>query len=183
MDTRLIVRPNIADLSFQLFDRPLHPELVESLACHRFAREDYRLAVHLTPAGHLLEWHRQGATITELLAHQDDDLPDSRQVFAHRLGGERSERFVGSGGLCYQVCFSVERQPERVFLRTNAELRRDAEKDGIIRVLRPKDRLSYPPLSFLDLQARLGSVLIHSYHTFPDEHAIVKVQTLVEFSA
>jgi hypothetical protein len=36
------------------------------------------------------------------------------------------------------------------------------------------------PLSYLDVQARTGSLLIHSYHTFPDEYAVVKSQTLIE---
>jgi hypothetical protein len=33
------------------------------------------------------------------------------------------------------------------------------------------------------LQSRPGSLLIHVYHTFPDDYAVVKTQSLIEFPA
>ena len=69
------VRPRVADLEFRLYDRPLHPELFEVLASRRVERDGYRLAVHITPTGHVLDCVHGSARLTEATATADQDLP------------------------------------------------------------------------------------------------------------
>jgi hypothetical protein len=177
---QLKLRPSVSDLTFQVYDAPIHPEFISSLCTRTFERDGYRLRVHLTAAGHMLEWHGKRTTIVELLTDQSTPLPEQHQLFCHRIGPERSEQFRPSASICYLTCFQVERMVAEVFFHYQDELRRDAQKTGLLYVLRPHDRLGLSPLSYMDLQARSDSLVIHTYHTFPDEYAVVKVQTLVE---
>lgn len=180
MANSLVLRPCTTNLTFQVFDRPLHPELVESVAVREFCRDGYRLKLHLTAAGHLISWRWGGFTLVEVLAEQSHPLPESRQLFAHRVGGERTERHHPTEAISYQTCFQVERMSPEIFYHMSDELRSDGENNGVFHTLQTADRLGLSPISYVDLQARPGSVLVHVYHTYPDEYAIVKTQTLIE---
>lgn len=176
----VIYRPCVTDLTFQVFDWPVHPELIETMLVRSFARDGYTLKLHLTPAGHLVEWRRGNLTLVEVLADQSRPLPEHRQLFAHRVGGERSERHSPNSSVSYQTCFQLERLPAEVFFHQHDEIRHDGEKTGVFHLLRPLDRLGLSPMSYVDLQARPNSLIIHVYHTYPEEYAIVKTQTLIE---
>lgn len=183
MDRReATTRPCVSDLTFQVFDRAVHPEFIDSRLVRSFDREGSRLQLHLTPAGHVLSWRLGTLTLVEVLGDQSQPFPEVGQLFAHRVGGERSECHSPKEKVSYQTCFQLERLPEQVFFSVHDELRRDGEKNGVLHQLSPRDRLGFSPLSFVDLQARPGSIIVHVYHTYPDELAIVKSQSLIEFS-
>ena len=180
MGKQLIARPEITNLSFQVYDRPVHPELIESLASHRFERDGYELTLHLTVAGHVVQWQWNDVTLIEILADQETPLPEHRQLFAHRVGGERSEMHAPSEAVSYQTCFQSERLPATVFYHMHDELRHDGESNGVLFLMPPNDRLGLAPVSYVNLQAREGSLILHAYHTYPCEYAIVKSQTLID---
>lgn len=180
MYNELVTRPGVMELTFQVFDRSVHPELIESVVTRRFERDAIKVKICLTPAGHLIEWRGGDLTLVETLADQCQPMPEQRQLFAHRVGGERSEAFAPSDRFSYQTCFQLERLPPLLFQKMHDELRRDGERNGILHLFHANDRLGFSPLSFVDLQARPGSILVHVYHTYPDDYAIVKSQSLVE---
>ena len=181
MSTWLHERPLTGELAFHLYDRFVHPEFIDSLACQRFEKEGYLLDVHLTTAGHAIRWRFGKIAITEVLAEQDSPLPENGQLFTHRIAGERSETFQIEEKISYQTCFQVERLSPTLFFRVQDELTADSDKATVFHSLRPKDRLGLSPISSIELQCRPGSLIAHSYHTFPDEFAIVKTQTLIDF--
>lgn len=178
----IALRPSTANLIFQVFDRSVHPELFESLVCQNFERDGYHLKLRLTPAGHVLEWRRNGLMLVEVLADQTRPLPEQRQVFAHRVGGERLESHSPQDRISYQTCFQLERLAPKYFFHFHDELRESAASDGVLHLLQPNDRLGLSPLSYVDLQCRPGSLLVHVYHTFPEEFAVVKSQSIIEMS-
>ena len=180
MQRQLIARPEVTSLTFQVFDRALHPELIDRLASRSFERNGARLTLHLTTAGHVIEWRWRSFTLVEILADQSNPLPEHRQLFAHRVGGERSELHTPCENVSYQTCFQSERLPAEVYYRLHDELRDEGERGGVLHLMQPNTRLGLAPVSYVDLQARPDSVLIHAYHTYPDEHAIVKTQSLIE---
>jgi hypothetical protein len=98
VESELISRPTVAELSFQLYDRSVHPELIERLVSRGFERDGYSLRLDLTPAGHLFEWRWKKVILVELLANQSQPLPENRQLFTHRgssvlpLSGRASPR-------------------------------------------------------------------------------------------
>jgi hypothetical protein len=181
VDKNVSSRPCVTDLTFQVYDRAVHPEFFETRMMRAFERDGSQLRLHLTSAGHALVWQLGSFHLVEILGDQACALPEVGQLFVHRVGGERSECHFPRESLSYQTCFQLERLPEEIFFHVHDELRRDGEKNGVLHQLRPNDRLGFSPISFADLQARPGSLLIHVYHTYPDEFAIVKSQTLIEF--
>lgn len=180
MASSLIFRPPVTDLTYQVFDRPFHPELIDALSTRTFERDGYLLRLHLTAAGHVVEWRLGRFHLVEVLGDADQKTPEHGQLFAHRVGGERSECVTPSAQVSYQTCFQLERVPRGIYHHLDGELRHDSRQNGVLQVLSPHDRLGLSPLSYVDLQARKNSLVIHTFHTFPSDYAIVKSQTLID---
>ena len=61
-----LVRPPVAELVFQLFGKPLHPELFDILAARRLEREDYQLRIWITRTGHVISFENEDVLLTEV---------------------------------------------------------------------------------------------------------------------
>ena len=60
----LSLRPKAGELVFQLFGRPLHPELFEPCGARSFDRGGYAVTVAITSGGHVVTWRHGGLTLT-----------------------------------------------------------------------------------------------------------------------
>ena len=176
----VFVRPRVAELVFRLYDRPLHPELFDAVAVRRVEANGVRVTARLTPTGHVLEWTDGKATLTELTATDDPDLPEKGRRLAHRLGGGRGGRCELAGGVRYQVSSQVEILPSEQFVRVHEELRADGARKGLVSAGRCGDRLGLAPLGVVIAEALRGGLAVSAFHTFPDELAVVKTQSLIE---
>jgi hypothetical protein len=174
------VRPQVAELVFRLYDRPLHPELFDVLATRRVERGGARLAVHITRTGHVLQWAHGPTRLTEATATADQELPETGRRLAHRLGGERTGRCELAPGVRYQVSSQVEVLPPEQFLHVHEELRADGERKGLLFHFRPGNRLGLSPLGVVIVEALPACLSLAAFHTFPDEFAVVKTQSLIE---
>src|SRR5262245_36068307 len=110
-----IVRPRVADLVFQLYGRPLHPELFEILAQRKIRREDYELTVRITPTGHVISWENADVFLTEVAATLDQPLPEKRRLLSYRLRGEHGGKLTCAHGVSYQASFQVEVLAPEIF--------------------------------------------------------------------
>ena len=88
----LIVRPKVAELVFQVFGRPLHPELFEVCSSQVVERGEYRAKIDITRTGHVVAWRHAGLTLTEVATSAHHPLPQRRRLMSHRLRGQRSDR-------------------------------------------------------------------------------------------
>jgi hypothetical protein len=70
------VRPPVCDLVFQLYGRPLHPELFDILAMRTIHRDDYKLTVRVTRTGHVITWENADVCLTEVAAAADCSTTD-----------------------------------------------------------------------------------------------------------
>jgi hypothetical protein len=175
------VRPPVAELVFRLYDRPLHPELFDVLAARRVDRDGYRLCVAVTRTGHTLTWTRGAACLCEVTATADQELPSVGRRLGHRLGGgERTGRWDPAPGVCYYVNSQVEVLPPEQFLHAHEELLADGAHRGLVTHVRPHHRLGLSPLGVVIVEALPRCLSVSAFHTFPDEFAIVKTQSLIE---
>ncbi len=174
------VRPPVSDLIFQLYGRPLHPELFDILAVRTIRREDYTLIVRITRTGHVISFENNDVFLSEVTAVADQDLPQGRRLLHHRLRCEQSTRLKCAHGIHYQASFQVEVLPPEIFHRIHDEILADGTKRGLIHHLPVADHLSLPPLGFISAEARLGCLLLTTFHTFPDECTVVKTLSLIE---
>jgi hypothetical protein len=174
----LTVRPKIAELVFQLYGRPLHPELFEICSSQQIARGDYEAKIQVTTTGHLVTWRHAGLTLTEVTTAAHHPLPERRRLMSYRLKGNRSDRVQCRGGIEYQTSFQLEPVDPEVFWTFQEELCRDGQKNGLLHRFNSNGRLSLGALSYIHAESRARTLLVQAFHTFPEDYAIVKSQSL-----
>ena len=174
------VRPRVADIVFRVFDRPLHPELFDVLACRTVTRDGYALTARLTRTGHALGWTDGRVRLEEVTATADMELPESGRRLAHRFEGSRGGR-TQLGGVRYQVSTQLEVLAPEQFVHVHEELALDGARKGLVFHTRGGNRLGLPPLGVLIATAVPSGLSVSAFHTFPDEFAIIKTQSLIEW--
>jgi hypothetical protein len=175
-----LLRPRVSDLVFQVYDRPLHPELFDILAVRKLTREDYDLTVRITRTGHAITWENRDLHLTEVAAAADQPLPENRCLLQYRLRGEHSDTLARRHGITYQMSFQVEVLSPEIFLHIHDEILNDGGKRGLLHNFQPHHRLALAPLGFVAAETRAGCLFLSSFHTFPDENTVVKTQSLIE---
>ena len=175
-----LVRPLVRDLVFQLFGRPLHPELFDIVAQRRLKHEDYEVLVRITRTGHVVSWENADVHVTEVTAAADQPLPEKRRLLTFRLREERTAALPLAHGVHYQMSFQVETLPPDLFHHVHDEILSDGSKRGLLHHFRNHQRFGVDPLGFLTVEARPGCLFLSSFHTFPGEYTVVKTQSLIE---
>jgi hypothetical protein len=176
----LSVRPKVAELAFRLYGRSLHPELFEVHRSRVVDRGGYSAKIDITSAGHVITWRYKGLTLTEVAASAQHPMPQKRRLLSLPLKGERNDRVECRGGVVYQVNFQLEPVAPQVFWTFQEELTRDAEHQGLLHTFDASGRMAMGAISYINVGTRNRSLLIQAFHTFPDDYAIVKSQSLFQ---
>ena len=176
----LTVRPKVAELVFQLYGRPLHPELFEVYRTRSVKRGDYQAKIDITGAGHVVTWRYAGLTLTEVATSAHHPLPERRRLLSYRLKGERNDGVECRGGVSYQVNFQLEPVEPEVFWTFQEELSRDSQRQGMLHRFDSSGRMALGAISYINIETRNRSLLVQAFHTFPDDYAIVKTQSLIQ---
>ena len=179
MTTRFHLRPPVEEMVFQLYGRPLHPELFDLLATRRIEQRDFTLDLWLTTAGHAISWHGPQQHLTEVVAG-GPDLPDWGQLINHRLQGERCDKRNNLDGVCYQVSFQVESLLPNQFLSVHQEILADGGREGLMHSFTTNHRWSLSPVDAIFVDDLERGLLLTCFHTFPDEYTVIKSQSLIE---
>ena len=177
---RLTVRPKVAELVFRLYGRPLHPELFEIFCSRTVSRAGYRAKIDITSTGHVMTWRYSGLTLTEVVTSARPPLPERRRLMSYRLKGQRHDRVECRGGVTYDVGFQLEPVEPEVFWTYQEELTRDGQYQGMFHKFDSSGRMALGAISYINVQTRSRSLMIQAFHTFPDDYAIVKSQSLIE---
>ena len=176
----LTVRPKVAELTFQLYGRPLHPELFQMFETCTIERGGYTAKIDITNAGHVVTWRYAGLTLTEVAASAHHPLPKMRRLLSYGLKGHRTDRVECRGGACYQMSFQLEQAAPEVFWTFQRELADQGQRQGMLHRFDSGGRIALGALSYVNLEARSRSLLIQAFHTFPDDYAIVKSQSIFQ---
>lgn len=174
-----VARPRVADLVFQVYGKPLHPELFDILAHRRVEHEDAVVHVRITGAGHVVSWENADVLVTEI-AEVDRQLSEQRRLMRFRMRGEHVCSLECGHGISYQTSFQVETMSPTTFQNFHDEIAADGEKSGLIHHFHTSHRWALSPLGFLKVEAKPRCLLVSAFHTFPDENTVVKSQTLIE---
>jgi len=174
------VRPAVGDLVFQLYGRPLHPELFDIVAERRIKRPDYTLIVRITRTGHVVSWENDDVHLTEVTAAADPYLTDRRRLLHYKMRQEQTTRLTCAHGIHYEASFQVEVLSPEIFIHIHDEILADGAKRGLLHNFSCQQRFGIAPLGFLSAEGRPGCLVITSFHTFPNEHTVVKTQSLIE---
>ena len=174
-----LTRPRVADLVFQAYGRPLHPELFDILAQRRVEHEDAVIHVRITRTGHVFSWENADVLVTEI-TDVDQQFSEKRRLMHFRMRGEHACTLPCGYGITYQTSFQVEAMTPETFQHFHDEIVVDGDRTGLIHHFHANQRWSLSPLGFLKVEAKPRCVLVSAFHTFPDEYTVVKSQTLIE---
>ena len=110
-------RLRVADLTFQVFGRYLHPDWFVSNVHRRFSGGSWEADVRLVEGGHVVTWKFGGIRISEVLSGPETTLPEPGLLFHSAVRNEKSASFQPASNCEYQTCFEVERVSPEIFLR------------------------------------------------------------------
>ena len=176
-----LIRPKVSDLVFRLYERPLHPELFEVLKSRALTRDGYTLNVRLTRTGHVLSWTDGRVHLEEVTATGEMELPDSGQRLAHDFRSSRNSHCELSGSIRYRISSQLEVLPLEQFLHFHEELQQEGARKGMVFHCKTGNRIGPSPLGVVIVQTVSSGLSTSAFHTFPDELAIVKTQSLIEW--
>ena len=175
-----VVRPKVAELVFQVYGRALHPELFEVHQSRVVERGGYQARIDITNAGHVVTWRYDGITLAEVAAAANHPLPQRRRLISHQLRGQRTDCVNCRGGVTYQVGFQLEPVDAEIFWTFQQELVNEGERKGMLHTFESSGRVAMGAISYINVEARNRCFLVQAFHTFPDDFAIVKSQSLYE---
>jgi hypothetical protein len=177
------VRPKITELAYQLYGRSLHPELFDIYQTRRVERGGYKATIQITSVGHLVSWQYGGLTLTEVSAGVQHPLPQLRRLMSHRLKGERTDRMEIRPGLTYEMRFSLEPADATKFAAYQRELTLQATRQGMLQQFEPAGRFETGALSYVNVDSRDKVLCVQAFHTFPDDCALLKIQSWYRLGA
>lgn len=173
----LSVRPRVAELAFHLLGRSLHPELYTIHKTRRIERSGYELKLEITNSGHVTTWIGGGQVLTEVCSSAHQPLPSRRQLISHRIQGKRFETHECRGGATYRTMFHLESIAPEVFFALQQELFSGPAPEGLVHRFDASGRLAIGAFSYIHIDSRARSTMVQAIHTFPDDHAILKVES------
>jgi hypothetical protein len=119
-------------------------------------------------------------TLTEVCTSAHHPLPERRRLLSYRLKGERSDGLECRGGVRYQMSFQLEPVEPEIFWTFQQELTRDSQRQGMLHRFDSSGRMALGALSYINVETRSRTLLVQAFHTFPDDYAIVKSQSLIQ---
>ncbi|MEM9643558.1 MAG: DUF2617 family protein [Planctomycetota bacterium] len=173
----LSVRPKVAELAFHVFSRSLHPELYVVHQSRRIERSKYEARIDITNCGHVVTWKCDGGIITEVATSARQPLPKRRCLLSKPLKGSRTETAECHGGVSYRTHFQLESVDPDMFWMVQKQLG-SGPTEGLMHRFDSSGRMAFGALSYVNIELRLGSMMVQAIHTFPDDYAIVKVESL-----
>jgi hypothetical protein len=173
------VRPDAADMMLRVFQRTVHPELLDIVGETRLNAGSVTATLRICTDGHSIEVRHGRAAITELAVSRLTPTPRQCCAVERRLIGYRTHT-VASGRLQYNCSYQLETVAPDVFLQLHRELEVDARKSTLSISLPGAQKTSPRCLSFLSCDLLRNGIVVHSYHTFPGNGAILRIQSLFE---
>ncbi len=176
-------RPNIDEVGFEIYDRPIHPEFFHILNRREFAIHAYRMRIiaAITRDGHVIEYRHPKFRVVEVLGSTTDERPISglsRKVkirHHHQFDNPIADQALCRFGLQKEVL------EQSIFERMQEEIATDARNSKLKAFFPSQERLESTAVSYLTVNTLPGAIAVQTFHTFPEDAGILKTQTLIEF--
>jgi hypothetical protein len=176
----LTTRPKVTELVFHLYGRSLHPELLTVQNARTYERGPYTAKVEITRCGHVVTLTRGDLVLTEVATSSTSPLPRQRRLLACPLRGRRTEKVTYRDQIQYEVDFQLEPVDPEVFWTFQQELTHDGIRKGLFHKFDSSGRISLGAVSYINVESRNKTFFVQAFHTFPDDCAIVKSQSLFQ---
>ena len=169
---------SLDELTFYLFDRPLHPELFNIYASRRFFQGDYEVIIWVTGCSHVVSVFSEGQCLSELICSPEQLLPRLGRREAFRFHGQRNHQCQWGRRFNYSMSFQTEQMSSNLFRSTHRDLTTAAKKRGLFVSFPQLARNDLAPFSYLDYEARCNELQVYAFHAFPEQSTVIKSQSL-----
>lgn len=170
----------VAELAFRVFNRAVHPDWFATRVHRRLSQDRWEADVRIIEGGHVVSFGAGPVRLTEVLCGPATPLPEPGLLFQSSIRAERSASLQAGGLVEFQTCFEAERVDGEIFRHLCDEVVADASRHGILHHFRTTNRLLPAPLTHIHIEPSVRGLAIQSFHTFPEECAIVRTQSLYE---
>ncbi len=172
-------RPDVADMVLRVFERAVHPELFDTICEQSIAVGCNSAKLRLSGHGHILEFRTRRGVITEVATSKHAPLPINMRMIDRRLIGYRTH-MIDTMGIRYHCSYQLEAVPLDVYLQLHREMECDARTATLATVIPGSSPCSPDCISMLKCDVLPEGLVVHAFHTFPDNAAVLRTQTLFE---
>ena len=177
------VRPDVSALSFMLYDRLLHPELFEQVTRRTVSSPNWEATISICRGGHLVVFRTLAGQLTEVAGHHSgEELPTRGQRVAFPIQSGRESTVEFPDDLRLHFSSHVDAVDAPVFTELHQELEGDLRNAWLAHEFASAQRLRPAPLSLIKVETHPESLLVHAFHTFPDNFAVLRTQSLYEIT-
>ena len=173
---------HVDSLRFFLFDRALHPELFEIVHGRSIVKSGYEARVWVTGCSHVISFHRERSSMTQVVADARQELPLRGRVLDVPFRGEKDHNSRQALGIHYMMNFQVESMSPTVYSRAHHDLARAGARRGLFVPFPAWMANGLTPFSFLDYDAKPNELHVFAFHAFPDKLTVVKCQSIFELA-
>ncbi len=171
----------VEELSFNLFQRPLHPELFQIYAERRLRTEKYEAVIWVTGCTHVVSVFAGNMCLTEVISAPGQMLPQRGLIERFHFRGSKSHKCTLSRGVSYMTDFQLEKMSPNLYRQSHTDLERFARNRGIFVKFPDCEIGGLQPFCYVDFEARKSELHIHTFEAYPDQITIIKTQSLFDF--
>jgi len=171
----------VEELTFSLFQRPLHPELFQIYAGRHLKTEKYEALIWVTGCTHVVSVFADGACLSEVVSTPGQLLPNRGLIERFQFRGPRNHKCTLSRGISYMTDFQIEKMSSNLYLQSHNDLERFARNRGLFIKFPELEVGRLQPFCFVDFEARRTELHIHTFSAYPDQVTMIKTQSLFDF--
>jgi hypothetical protein len=118
-------------LTFNLYQRPVHPELFKIYAKRRIKTAGYEADVWITGCTHVVTVHAGDTFLSEVMSSPGQMLPQQGLIERFQFRGPRSHKCTLSRAVSYMTDFQVEKMSPNLYRQSHLDLERFARNRGV----------------------------------------------------
>ena len=177
MSTRYVGR-RLHEVSFQLYDKVLHPEYFTVWKEKRLATASCRTTIWLVEGGHILSVATEEDAVTEVFAGLDWDLPERGRFTALPLADcTRKSYRRASGEIYYDMSFRVLRLSREEFLRKELEILSRKSPARLFSTFSEEPKGPSLPFSLVDYVPGPETLAARAVHSYPEEYTFIETRS------
>lgn len=171
----------VEELTFSLFQRPLHPELFQIYAKRELKSKKYEACIWVTGCTHVATVHFGDICLSEVVSTPGQVLPQRGLIERFQFRGPRSHKCTLNRGISYMTDFQVEKMSTNLYRQSHADLKRFARNRGLFVKFPTLEVDGLPPFCYIDFEAKQKELHVHTFAAYPDQVTMIKTQSLFEF--
>jgi len=170
----------VEQLTFSLFQRPLHPELFQIYASREVKTEHYQASIWLTGGTHVISVFCGKECLSEVISTPNQMLPSRGLMERFQFRGPRTHKSTLSRGISYMMDHQVEKMTPSLYRQSRADLERFSRNRGVFVNFPELEVGTLEPFCFVDFEARKHELHVQSFSAYPDQVTMVKTQSLFD---